>query len=96
MVSIWNQKFGRSELLELFELWGWYGSPGLKTAQRVTCRWAVASEMVGGPEEMSGGDVLVFQEMTDAVAHTLTISPLTDTAGAGLSGVTPASTYWKN
>ncbi len=52
--------------------------------------------MVGGPDEMSGGDVLVFQEMTDAGAHTLTISPLTDTAGAGLSGVTPASTYWKN
>lgn len=49
---------------------GWIGSPGLKTAQRVTCRWVVASEMVGGLEEMSGGDVLVLQEMTDAVAHT--------------------------
>lgn len=36
----------------------------------MTCRWVVASEMVGGPEEMSGGDILVFQEMTDAVTHT--------------------------
>lgn len=52
----------------------------------MTCRWVVASGMVGGPEEMSGGDVLVFQEMTDAVAHTQTIRPLTDTAEAGFSG----------
>lgn len=46
----------------------------LKAAQRVTCRWVVSSEMVGGPEEMSGGDVLVFQEMTHAVTHTHRLS----------------------
>lgn len=53
----------------------------------MTCRWVVASEMVGGPEKMSGGDILVFQEMTDAVAHTQTISLLTDMARAGISAV---------
>lgn len=53
----------------------------------MTCRWVVASEMVGGPEEMSGGDILVFQEMTDSVTHTQTISLLTDMARAGISAV---------
>lgn len=41
----------------------------------------------GEQEEMSGGDVLLIQEMTDAVAHPQTFRPLTDTAGAELCAV---------
>lgn len=42
----------------------------------------VVSEMMGEQKEMSGGDVLLVQEMTDAVAHPQTYRTLTDTAGA--------------
>lgn len=43
--------------------------------------------MMGEQKEMSGGDVLFIQEMTDAVAYPRTFRPLTDTAGAGLCAV---------